>query len=155
MKVSFFCFALLFLLLDGGCLFKHDTQPAISNEDILMQSNGYWQWESSGTRGTQLTPTSVGFSRELIFENDGLVHIFHNRQPAVQPAYQLSSGVLSQCNQQTAVPLVRYTAEPKIPNNDLRTYSIRLSSTDTTLSITGAAACTDAGYNELYRWHRH
>ena len=155
MKAYFFCFALLALVLGGSCRSKHDPQPAISDADVLMQSNGYWQWESSVTLGAQLTPTGVGFSRELIFKNDGLVHIFHNHQPAIQPAYQLSSGVLSQCNQHIAVSLVRYAAEPQIPNNELRTYRINLSPTDTTLSITGAAACVDGGYYEMYRWHRH
>ena len=53
------------------------------------------------------------------------------------------------------MPLVRYAAEPQIPNNDLRVYSIRLSPTDTTLSITSELACVDGGSYETYRWHRH
>lgn len=149
---------LVSLLAVGSCKSKSDPQPAITDTDVLMQANGCWQWESSKTRGGQLTPASVGFSRELIFKRDGLVHIYHNRQPFTQPAYWLSTGMLSQCGappQPITVPLVRYAAEPQIPNNDLRTYSIRLSPTDTTLSITGESACIDGGSCEIYRWHRH
>ena len=159
MKKKFSYVLLLSLLAAGSCKSKTDPKPAqLSDMDVLLKSNGYWQWEGSATLGSTLTPTSVGFSRELIFKGDGLVHIYHNRQPAIRPAYQLSNGVLSQCGtnpQPIAVPLVRYAAEPQIPNNELRTYSIRLSPTDTTLDITGESACVDGGYYETYRWHRH
>ena len=149
---------LLSLPAVDNCKSKSDPQPAIADTDVLMQANGYWQWESNARMISQLTPISVGFSRELIFKRDGLVHIYHNRQLFTQPAYQLSTGMLSQCGappQPITVPLVRYAAEPQIPNNDLRTYSIRLSPTDTTLSITGESACIDGGSYEIYRWHRH
>ena len=146
---------LMSLLTVGSCKPKSGPQPAIADTDVLMQASGYWEWEGSTTRGGQITPASVGFRRELIFKNDSLVHIFHNRRPAIQPAYQLSSGILSQCGRHSTVPLVRYAAEPQIPNNELRTYFIRISPTDTTLVISGAAVCMDAGYYETYRWHRH
>lgn len=146
---------LVSLLAAGSCKSKSDPQPTIGDADVLMQANGYWEWVKGASLGGLLTPASVGFSRELIFKNDGFVHIFHNRQAAIQPIYQLSTSVLSQCGQQIAVPLVRYAAEPQIPNNDLRVYSIRLSPTDTTLSITGELACVDGGSYETYRWHRH
>lgn len=108
---------LVIMLAVGSCKSKSDPQPAIADTDVLMQANGYWQWENSKTRGGQLTPASVGFSRELIFKNDGRVHIFHNRQATIQPAYRLSIGVLNLCGQQIAAPLVNYAAEPQIPNN--------------------------------------
>ena len=150
---------LLSLLAVGSCNSKMESKPTqLSDWDVLLQANGYWEWEGSTTLGKTLTPTSVGFGRELIFKCDGLVHIYHNQQPALQPTYQLSAGVLSRCGiqpQPIAVPLVRYTAESQIPNNDLRTYLIRLSPTDTTLSITGELACVDGGYYETYRWRRH
>lgn len=158
MKPILLCLMLISLLAVVSCKSKSDPQPAIADTDILMQSTGYWEWVSSITLGAQLTPASIGFSRELIFKNDGLLHIYHNRQPFIQPPYELSTGTLTQCGaspQPIILQLVRYTAEPQIPNNELRTYSIRLSPTDTTLSITGAAACMDAGYYEMYRWHRH
>ena len=147
------------LAITGGCKSKTDPKPAqISDRDVLMQADGHWEWESSARMMSQLTPASIGFSRQLIFKPDGLVHIYHNRQPFIQPVYQLSYGVLSQCGaspQPISVPFVRYAAEPQIPNNDLRTYSIRLSPTDTTLYITGESACIDGGAYETYRWHRH
>ena len=159
MKARFPLLLLLSLLMMGSCKSKIDPEPAqLSDLDLLMKLNGYWQWTGSASLGSTLTPASVGFSRELVFKKDGLVHISHNRQPFIQPAYELSNGLLSQCgtfHQPIAVPLVRYTAEPKIPNNDLRTYSILLSPTDTTLFITGESACVDGGYYETYRWHRH
>lgn len=155
MKSSLSLLLLALLLAVGSCKSKSDPQPTIADTDVLMHANGYWAWESSTTLGGQITPASVGFSRELIFKSDSLVHIFHNLQATAQPTYQLSTGVLSSCGQTIAVPLVRYVAEPQIPNNELRSYFIRLSPTDTMLSITGAAACLDGGYYELYRWHRH
>ena len=106
----------------------------------------------------QLTAASVGFSRELIFKTDGLVHIYHNQQPAMQPVYKLSLDVLSQCGTQPPqlrINLVHYTVEPQIPSNELHEYIIRLSPTDTILSIKGELACVDKGYYETYRWHRH
>ena len=146
---------LVSLLAVGSCKSKSDPQPTIADTDVLMQASGYWEWESSVSLGGRLTPASVGFSRELIFKSYGLVHIFHNHQAAIRPTYQLSTGVLSQCGQQTTVPLVRYAAEPQIPNNELRTYLIRLTPTDTILSINGVLACTNGGSYETYRWHRH
>ena len=126
--------------------------------DMLLQSTGYWAWQSSTGMSRQLTPASVGFSRELIFKTDGLVHINHNRQPAMQPVYKLSLDVLSQCGTQPpplGINLVHYTAEPQIPSDELHEYIIRLSPTDTILSIKGELACVDKGYYETYRWHRH
>ena len=146
------------LLAGGGCKSKPDPQPIIADSDVLMQASGYWEWINSASMGGLRTPASIGFGRELVFKRDGLVHIYHNRQPFIQPAYLLSYGILSQCGaspQPISVPLVRYAAEPQIPNNDLRTYSIRLTPTDTTLSITGESACIDGGSYETYRWRRH
>ena len=149
---------LLGLLAVGSCNSDDAPKPealTIADMDTLIQAHGYWEWESSVSMGSQLTPGSLGFTRQLIFKRDSLVHIYHNKQPFARPGYGLSRGLLSRCGQQqVAVPLVRYTAEPQIPNNDLRTYLIRVSSTDTTLNITGEAACVDGGYYEKYRWHR-
>lgn len=159
MKPFTFCLLLLPLLAASSCATKTDPKPAqISDLDVLLQSSGYWEWQSSASRGSQLTPSSVRFNRELIFKTDGLVHIYHNRQPFLQPAFQLSTGALKLCGappQPTNALLVRYTAESQIPNDDLRAYSIRLSSTDTTLRIQGESACVDGGRFETYRWHRH
>ena len=75
---------LVSLLAVGSCKSKADPQPTIGDADVLMQANGYWEWVKSASLGGLLTPASVGFSRELIFKNDGFVHIFHNRQAAIQ-----------------------------------------------------------------------
>ena len=126
--------------------------------DMLLHSTGYWEWQSSASTASKLTPASVGFSRELIFKSDRLVHIYHDRQPFIQPAYIYSFGTLNQCTTQPQPPsviLLRYIAEPQIPNNELREYVIRFSPNDTTLSINGEFACVDRGYYESYRWHRH
>ena len=93
--------------------------------DMLLQSTGYWAWQSSTGMSRQLTPASVGFSRELIYKTDGLVHIYHNQQPAMQPVYKLSLDVLSQCGTQPpplGINLVHYTAEPQIPSDELHEY---------------------------------
>ena len=157
MKPSAFSLLLLSVLATGSCTPSDDPEPApqsTADRDVLVQSNGYWEWESSVTLGGSLTPTTVGFTRQLIFKSDSLVHIYHNNQPFAQPTYRLSTGLLSRCGpQQVAVPLVRYIAEPQIPNSEVRTYRVITSPTDTTLSITGEAACVDAGYYERYRWH--
>lgn len=160
MKTSFFCLVLLALLIEGGCKSNHEPQPSaeLADTDVLMHAQGYWEWERSASFRSTITPASLGFSRQLIFKKNGFVHIYHNRQPALQPAYQLSNGVLTYCAPQPqpiAVTLVRYTAEPQVPNNDLRSYLIRLSPTDTTLNLVGEAACVDGGAYESYRWHRH
>ena len=158
MKSALFPALLLGLLAVGSCTAGNDPEPAAptaADQDVLMKAHGFWEWESSATLGNRLTPITVGFTRQLIFKRDSLVHIYHNQQLFARPGYGLSRGVLSRCGQpQLAVPLVRYVAEPQIPNNDLRTYLIRISPTDTTLSIIGEAACVDGGYFERYRWHR-
>ncbi|OGX80871.1 hypothetical protein BEN47_06350 [Hymenobacter lapidarius] len=141
----------------AGCNASHDPKPdTISDADVLMQANGYWEWESSGGFRWQRTPASVGFSRQLVFKSDGKVHIYHNRQPELQAAYQLSTGVHGNCQppqpQPVAVPMVRYTAETQFPNSDLRTYGIALSAIDTTLYIAGLGLCVDIGAAERYRW---
>lgn len=147
------------LAITGGCKSKTDPKPAqISDRDALMQSDGYWEWESSANTTSQLTPASVGFSRQLIFKHDGLLHIYHNRQPAMQPPYKFSFSVAGQCSSQpqsSSVILLYYTAEPQIPNNEFREYLIRLSPNDTTLRINGELACINKGYYETYRWRRH
>jgi len=161
MKAALPSFLFLSLLLVGGCKSKPqaDPEPAqLGDMDMLLHSTGYWEWQNSASMTSQLTPASVGFSRELIFKSDGLVHIYHNRQPAMQPVYKFSFGVLSQCGTQPQPPnviLLYYTAEPQIPNNELREYLIHLSPNDTTLSINGELACVNRGYYETYRWRRH
>jgi len=158
MKSALFPVLLLGLLAIGSCAVNNDPEPTgltMADMDVLVKAHGYWEWESSISMGGSLTPTAVGFTRQLVFKSDSLVHIYHNQQLFARPGYGLSQGVLSRCGQpRLAVPLVRYMAEPQIPNNDLRTYLIRVSPTDTTLSITGEAACVDGGYYEQYRWHR-
>ena len=69
---------LLYLLLLGmlveSCKSKpqNDPKPAqIADMDILIHSTGYWEWQSSISPTNQLTPASVGFSRELVFKGDG------------------------------------------------------------------------------------
>ncbi|OGX85912.1 hypothetical protein BEN48_13945 [Hymenobacter glacialis] len=120
-----------------------------------MKATGYWEWESSTTRGARLTPASVGFSRQLVFKSDGKVHIYHNRQPELQAVYRLSQEV-DACQppqpQPVAVPMVRYTAEAQFPNSDLRRYGIALAAADTTLYVDGVGLCTDTGAAERYRW---
>ena len=157
MKSVLFPVLVLSLLAVGSCTSTTDPRPAervTTDRDVLMQAQGYWEWESSISMGGSLTPTIVGFTRQLLFKSDSLVHIYHNQQLFARPGYSLSRGVLSRCGQpQIAVPMVRYVAEPQIPNNDLRTYLIRISPTDTTLSVIGEAACVDGGYYEQYRWH--
>ena len=99
MKPSISCLVLLALLIEGGCKSKTEPQPSaeLADTDALMHAQGYWEWERSADFSSTVTPASLGFSRQLIFKNDGLVHIYHNRQPALQPAYQLSNGVLPRC----------------------------------------------------------
>ena len=156
MKTS--CSALLLTLgLAGAAGCKSTTDPTpkqFGDADVLMRAHGYWEWESSVGLNSRLTPAVVGFSRQLTFQQDSLVHIYHNRQPFGQPPFHLSYGVLNRCGTaQILFPLVRYKAESQVPNTDLRTYSIRLA-TDTTLLIAGETACVDGGLYETYRWHR-
>ena len=157
MKPVPYTFLFLNLLMVSSCTSNNEPKPPESSTadlDVLVKTHGYWEWESSVSMGSSLKPSTIGFTRQLVFKSDSLVHIYHNQQLFAQPRYDLSAGLLSRCGQpQITVPLVRYTAEAQLPNNDLRTYLIQASPTDTTLSITGEAACVDGGYYENYRWH--
>ena len=108
-------FLFLNLLMISSCTSNNDPKPPEStttNLDVLVKAHGYWEWKSSISMGSSLTPITVGFTRQLVFKSDSLVHIYHNQQLFAQPRYGLGAGLLSRCGQpQIAVPLVRYTAE--------------------------------------------
>lgn len=164
MKSPYFRLLLLSIIAVNGCKSKKDptpdpvalitTEPFDSESDILSRSHGYWEWLRSFSVNGTITPTSVGFTRQLVFKGDGRVYINHNQQFAIQRAYVLSTSVPTRCGAQSPQSLIKYGAEPQIKNDSLRLYRVAKSLTDTTLSIIGETACVDGGMYESYRWHR-
>ncbi|MBC8084496.1 MAG: hypothetical protein H7Z21_14960 [Hymenobacter sp.] len=150
LSASILCFSLLSLT---ACKPDEDSlSPA--GYDTLAQDIGYWEWQSNQTRGSLLTPATVGFSRQLLFDTNNQLTIYHDGQVYSQVPFQLSVGLRPSCGSpQSAVPLVLYTAEPQIWNDDLKTYWVEVTPTGQTLHLEGAAACVDAGQHEAYVWH--
>ena len=146
----------------GGCKSKTEpqpdpaplatTEPFDTESDVFSRSHGYWEWINSTLLIGQITPTSVGFTRQLVFKGDSIVYIFHNQKLEMQPTYHLHAGP-TRCSQPNR-PLVDFNAEPKLLNSYVRTYDITRTAADTTLRIMGEAICLDAGAIERYKWHR-
>lgn len=150
-------FALLLVTasLGTGCKKADDVQPDANANgyDYFAQDAGHWEWESSATEGPLVTPATKGFTRQLVFSRPGLLLIGRDGQPFMQVGYRLSTGPLPRCGQpQANVPIVTFTAEPDVWNNDRKTYSLMQTANGLTLTLVGEDACFDGGYHETYRW---
>jgi hypothetical protein len=143
----------------SGCA-KPTAEPAAVPKpnpiDVLMHARGYWEWQRSSARFASATfPTDVGYTRQLVFRNDGYVAISHNQQLFSESGYQLSIQVPAYCSYIAPIAMVEYRNEDyKVSNNDLKFYDVFMSPTDTTLTLVGEQTCIRGGLNEYYTWHR-
>jgi hypothetical protein len=159
-------FLLTSLAIASGCQSKTEpapepvptakTEPFDIESDIFSRAHGYWEWTRSINGGGRapFTPASVGFTRQLVFKGDSMVHIYHNQTPALTPIFHLHVGSVCSSNPR---PLIDFDAESVVPNNRIRSYSVSRAiystRTDTTLTIVGERACVDGGQYEYYIWH--
>jgi len=137
----------------AGCQRDGDIQPA--HYDELALATGHWEWDRStlGWAGNR-SPATEGYTRQLVFEPGGQLLLRRSGQADYRTSYQLSMGPLPRCGYgQANFPLMTYaTNEEKLPNNDLKTYTITQQNGQQLLSITGEAACVDGGAYETYHW---
>ena len=145
----------LLLLVTSGLLAatscqQRDDEVRPSNYDALALETGHWEWESTAYMGGPRTPATQGFTRQLIFEANGQVLIYHGGQLNKQTAYVLSMGTV--CGASSTVPVITYETDSDVPNNDRKTYSITKTPTGQSLSLVGEAACLDGGGYETYHW---
>jgi hypothetical protein len=124
--------------------------------DELMHARGYWDWQRSSARfASAIFPVDVGYTRQLVFRNDGYVAISHNQQLFSESVYELSTQVPAYCGYTTPTAIVKYRNEDgRVSNNDLKFYNVFISPTDTTLTLVGEQTCMRGGLNEYYTWHR-
>ena len=148
--------ALLFALgwLLAGCQTDADIRPATYDE--LALGTGHWEWDATAYMGGRRTPATEGYTRQLTFGADHQLLLRRRGQPDLRVPYELSVGLLP-CGTGTATfPLVTYaTGEPKLPNSNRRAYTVTEQNGQPQLSITGEAACADAGGYETYHWVAH
>jgi len=152
MKKSLLLLLTSALLSATGCQREGDeVQP--SSYDALALETGHWEWESTAYRTGRRTPTTEGFTRQLVFGADKQIVIQHDRKLNKKTTYALSMGTLPNCpTPASTVPIISYETDSDLPNNDRKTYSITKSPTGQNLSLTGEDACIDAGAVETYRW---
>jgi hypothetical protein len=134
---------------------KTDTDLRPAHYDELAMATGHWEWDRSVLGFTyDKTPASVGYSRQLIFGPDHHLVLRRSQQPDYATTYQLSiSPAVSPAGGTSSQPAVRFdTAEPDLPTNPLKYYTISQQSGQQTLTLVGEAASLDAGAIETYHW---
>ena len=115
MKKATLLVAVLALLSGTGChSIGDEVQPR--SYDALALEPGHWEWEKTAVGFNPLqTPTTVGFTRQLVFGSDGRVQIQHNRKSVKAATYTLSMGTLAGCGDaQPAVPIIAYDADAEV-----------------------------------------
>lgn len=135
--------------LATGCKHDADAQPA--SYDALAMGTGHWEWESTGYQSGLRTPATQGFTRQVVFANGGQLIVRRNGQPYYQTTYQLSQGVASGCVGPND-PLVTFTSEADLSNNDAKIYRLSQQNGQRQLQLLGVAACLDGGASETYHW---
>lgn len=135
-----------------GCLTDADLRPATYDE--LAMATGHWEWVSTAYMSGLRTPTTEGYTRELLFGAGSQLTLRRSGQPDYRTTYQLAMGTLPSCGPNTpSVPTITYATDEKtLSNNARKTYSISQQSGRQVLSITGEAACVDGGAYETYYW---
>jgi hypothetical protein len=152
MKNATLLVAALALASFTGCeSIGDEVQPR--SYDALALGTGHWEWESTAYRSGKRTPSTEGFTRQLVFSADGQVLIQHSGKLNKRTDYQLSMGSLPYCGRtQVSVPIIAFKTDSDVPNNDRKTYNITKTDTDQYLSLIGEAACMDGGAYETYHW---
>lgn len=144
--------AVFSLVIAAGCRSVGDEVPPRSY-DALALSTSHWEWDRTAYQSGNRTPATEGFTRQLVFGADGQVVIQHNNKLNKTTTYQLSMGNLPHCGTpQLSVPIISFTTDSDVPNQDRKTYRITKSPTGQQLSLIGEAACIDVGAYEYYNW---
>ena len=151
MKKATLLLAMLALLSATGCQRADDVQPR--SYDALALDTGHWEWESTTVGfGSHQTPSTVGFTRQLVFTTEGKVVIKHNKQFDKRTDYQLAMGTLAGCGDMQPVPIITYETEADIHSGNRKAYLVSKSGSEQRLSITCDYACVDGGAYESYHW---
>ncbi|MVN75251.1 hypothetical protein GO988_02830 [Hymenobacter sp. HMF4947] len=152
MKKAMLLVAVFGLVAAQSCRSTNDeVQPR--SYDALALSTGHWEWEKTSYQAGNRTPTTEGFTRQLVFNADGQVTIQHNSKLNKTTDYQLSMGNLPKCGApQVTVPIINFETDSDVPNNDRKTYRITKTPDGQQLSLVGEAACLDGGAYEFYHW---
>ena len=140
------------LALGSSCQTDADLRPATYDE--LAMGTGHWEWVSTAYMSGLHTPTTEGYTRELLFGASNQLTLRRSGQPDYRTTYQFAMGKLTYCGpNMPSVPTISYdTNEKGLYNNERKTYSVSQQGSRQMLSITGEAACMDGGAYETYYW---
>ncbi len=137
--------------LTTGCKHDADVEPTstFTSYDVLAKAAGHWEWDRSvfGFAGAR-TPTSVGFTRQLVFGTDSMLYVQRSGQPYYQTRYQLSK----RANAAAYLPLITYANEPGLANDDTKTYDLSQQNGRQDLLLMGEQVPVDGGASETYHW---
>ena len=130
-----------------------DIRPA--NYDELAMATGHWEWDASalGWAG-QRSPATEGYTRQLVFGTSGHLLLRRSGQDDYRGSYQLSMGTMPRCGAaQLTAPLLTYaTSEPRLPNDERKSYQVAQQRGQQTLTLVGESVCLDGGAIETYHW---
>lgn len=148
------CYAVLLVTaqLASSCQTDADIRP--TNYDELAMATGHWEWDSwqNGFSGSR-TPASASFTQQLTFGAGGQLAVRRNSQLVRQAGYQLSVGSFTRCGTQlTQVPLLTFTNEQPLFNDEAKTYDLTHHGNQLLLTLIGREACVDYGAIETYHW---
>jgi hypothetical protein len=137
--------ALLGLFSLTGCERSADEiRPA--NYDILAMETGHWEWEKTAFFGPQYTPSTEGYTRQLVFTAGNQLLLRRSSQSDQSFNYQLAVG-------QGGMPTVTFnTNEGKLTNNEVKYYHVTQQNGQQLLQLTGEEAYRDGGGYETYHW---
>ena len=134
-----------------GCKHDADVQPASTSTsyDVLAKGSGHWEWDSSafGFAGAR-TPATTGFTRQLVFGAGNVLNVKRNGQQYYQTSYQLSTRTSATASE----PLITYTNEADLYNNDVKVYTLGQQNGRQTLILMGEQVPVDGGAFETYHW---
>ncbi len=151
------------LLLLAGLLFtsqlatscQNDADIRPANYDELAMATGHWEWDASslGWAGKR-SPATEGYTRQLVFGTSGHLLLRRRGQEDYRSSYQLSMGTLPRCGaDQPNAPLLTYsTNEPRLPNDERKSYRLAQQGGQQTLTLIGESVCLDGGAIETYHW---
>ncbi|AMJ65468.1 hypothetical protein [Hymenobacter sp. PAMC 26628] len=137
--------------LTTGCKHDADVQPASTSTsyDVLAKGTGHWEWESSAFGFARArTPATVGFTRQLVFGTGNVLNVKRSGQQYYKTSYQLST----RTSPTTSEPLITYTNETDLYNNDTKTYALSQPNGRHVLVLMGEQVPVDGGAVETYHW---
>ncbi|WP_125916563.1 hypothetical protein [Hymenobacter coccineus] len=122
---------------------------AATSYDAFAKAPGHWEWDRSvfGFAGAR-TPTTMGFTRQLVFGADSVLYVKRSGQQYYQTRYQLSK----RPNATAFLPLITYANEPGLANDDTKTYDLSQQNGRQELFLIGERVPVDGGAIETYHW---